>query len=583
MNFDSILQIIQRIEVQIAFAVLIVFVILFLVIKRINIHQLKQKMQAIEKRYNNVKSIPLPFKLNKAVALARVNPEILANVNDFKNSFEDIQENFKSITHVLAETEDAIVIGKAKHAKLNLIDLAQMLNQIEKQVDQLNSKLDSILEEENQQRGQITELKEIFRHTKADLVARSVQLAHSYPTLETRLNDIEKAFTSFEEWMYASEFAKAKEKMEEIQINLDELRNWLEVLPDLITLANGIIPKQMDEIADYTKRLMGQQVYTKHLEVEKNLELISETTQQDRISLSRCLVKEVEEHLRENQKRLSQLLTSLQKEELAHDECAKTLEQVGSGINEIRELHHNLTEHLKKDAGRFGWEDLTELLNDKAKALKLLETNHKQYLKVVEDNSLPSTTLLMNLKESMQLIHNTRNDLNHSSERLSSARNDEERAKKQLLKLHLIMNEIQVKIRKFRLPVISETYEGDLRKSYQYVNSIAKLLDEPTIDIQLLNATVNDAIDHIYKLYNNVNNLVGTVEMIENTIVYGNKYRSLDSDLDTQLTRAELLYRNGDYTQGIKVAIAAIEAVQPKHFEGLIQENAKSAHESYLF
>lgn len=578
MNFDSILQIIQRIEVQIAFAVLIVFVILFLVIKRINIHQLKQKMQAIEKRYNNVKSIPLPFKLNKAVALARVNPEILANVNDFKNSFEDIQENFKSITHVLAETEDAIVIGKAKHAKLNLIDLAQMLNQIEKQVDQLNSKLDSILEEENQQRGQITELKEIFRHTKADLVARSVQLAHSYPTLETRLNDIEKAFTSFEEWMYASEFAKAKEKMEEIQINLDELRNWLEVLPDLITLANGIIPKQMDEIADYTKRLMGQQVYTKHLEVEKNLELISETTQQDRISLSRCLVKEVEEHLRENQKRLSQLLTSLQKEELAHDECAKTLEQVGSGINEIRELHHNLTEHLKKDAGRFGWEDLTELLNDKAKALKLLETNHKQYLKVVEDNSLPSTTLLMNLKESMQLIHNTRNDLNHSSERLSSARNDEERAKKQLLKLHLIMNEIQVKIRKFRLPVISETYEGDLRKSYQYVNSIAKLLDEPTIDIQLLNATVNDAIDHIYKLYNNVNNLVGTVEMIENAIVYGNKYRSLDSDLDTQLTRAELLYRNGDYTQGIKVAIAAIEAVQPKYFEGLIKENAKSAH-----
>jgi septation ring formation regulator len=75
-----------------------------------------------------------------------------------------------------------------------------------------------------------------------------------------------------------------------------------------------------------------------------------------------------------------------------------------------------------------------------------------------------------------------------------------------------------------------------------------------------------------------VNNLVGTVEMIENAIVYGNKYRSLDPELDTQLTRAELLYRNGDYTQGIKVAIAAIEAVQPKHFEGLIKENAKSAN-----
>jgi septation ring formation regulator len=578
MNFDIILQYLQLFEVQIALAVLIVFVILILVVKRFNLHQLRQKMQAIEKRYNNVKSIPLPFKLNKAVALARVNTEILTNVNDFKNSFEDIQENFKAIVTILAETEDALVIGKTKHAKVNLLDLAQMLNQIEKQVDQLNSKLDSILEEENQQRGQITELKEIFRHTKADLTARSVQLAHSLTTLETRLNDIEKAFTSFEEWMYASEFAKAKDKMEEIQTNLTELKMWLDVLPDLITLANGIIPKQIEEIAEYTKRLNNNQVYTRHIEVEKNLELISETTQQDRISLSRCLVVEVEEHLRENQKRLSQVLSSLQKEELAHEECGKTLEQVGSSINEIRELHTNLTEHLKKDAGRFGWEDLTELLSEKSKALKQLETNYKQYVKVAEENSLPASTLLMNLKESVQLIHNTRNDLNHASDRLSSARNDEERAKKQLLKLHLIMNEIQVKIRKFRLPVISETYEGDLRKSYQYVNSIAKLLDESTIDIQLLNATVNDAIDHIYKLYNNVNNLVGTVEMIENAIVYGNKYRSLDPELDTQLTRAELLYRNGDYTQGIKVAIAAIEAVQPKHFEGLIKENAKSAN-----
>jgi len=578
MNFDIILQYLQRIEVQIALAVLIVFVIAFLVVKRFNLHQLKQKMQAIEKRYNNVKSIPLPFKLNKAVALARVNPEILANVNDFKNSFEDIQENFKSIVNVLAETEDALVVGKSKHAKLNLQDLAQMLNQIEKQVDQLNSKLDSILEEENQQRGQITELKEIFRHTKADLTARSVQVAHSLPTLEQRMNDIEKSFTSFEEWMYASEFAKAKEKMEEIQTNLTETKVWLDVLPELISLANGIIPKQIEEIAEYTKRLNSRQVYTKHIEVEKNLELISETTGQDRISLSRCLVKEVEEHLRENQKRLSQVLTSLQKEEAAHDELAKTLDSVGININEIRELHSNLVEHLKKDAGRFGWEDLTELLSDKAKSLKQLEINYKQHVKMSEDNSLPASTLMMNLKESIQLIHNTKNDLNHAAERLSAARNDEERAKKQLLKLHLIMNEIQVKIRKFRLPVISETYEGDLRKSYQYVNSIAKLLDESTIDIQLLNATVNDAIDHIYKLYNNVNNLVGTVEMIENAIVYGNKYRSLDSELDTQLTRAELLYRNGDYTQGIKVAIAAIEAVQPKHFEGLIKENAKSAH-----
>ena len=578
MNFEMILNLFKRLEVQIALVVLIVLFLVILIIKRMNLHQLKQKMQAVEKRYNNVKSVPLPFKLNKAVALARVNPEILENVNDFKNNFEEIQENFKSIVHVLAETEDVLVIGKSKHAKLNLQDLNQMLNQIEKQVDQLNSRLDSILEEENQQRGQITELKEMFRQAKTDLTARSVQLSPSLPALESRLGEIEKAFTSFEEWMYASEFGKAKEKMEEIQINLDELRHWIDELPELIGLANGVIPKQIDEIAELTKRLNAKQVYTRHLEVENNLALIQETTQQDQISLSRCQVTAVQEHLRENQKRLAQLLTSLQKEETAKEDVSKHIELLGSGLTEIKNMHGQLTEHLKKDAGRFGWENLNDLLIEKQKSIGLLEASLLQSTKVVEENSMPSSSLMLKLKESLQDVHNVKNDLSHAFDRLSSARNDEDRAKKQLLKLHLIMNEIQVKIRKFKLPVISETYEGDLRKSYQYVNSIAKLLEESPLDIQLLNATVNDAIDHIYKLYNNVNNLVGTVEMIENTIVYGNKYRSQDAELDTQLTRAELLFRNGDYTQAIKVAIAAVEAVQPKHFEGLIKENAKSAY-----
>lgn len=578
MNFEIILNLFKRLEVQIALVVLIVLFLVILIIKRMNLHQLKQKMQAVEKRYNNVKSVPLPFKLNKAVALARVNPEILEHVNDFKNNFEEIQENFKSIVHVLAETEDVLVIGKSKHAKLNIQDLNQMLNQIEKQVEQLNSRLDSILEEENQQRGQITELKEMFRQAKTDLTARSVQLSPSLPALELRLSEIEKAFTSFEEWMYASEFGKAKEKMEEIQVNLEELRHWIDELPELIGLANGVIPKQIDEIADLAKRLNVKQVYTRHLEVENNLALIQETTQQDQISLSRCQIKAVQEHLRENQKRLAQLLGSLQKEELAKEDVNKHIDFLSAGLLEIKNMHAQLTEHLKKDAGRFGWENLNDLLNEKQKSIALLETALAQSLKAVDENSMPASNLMLKLKESLQDVNNAKNDLSHAFERLSSARNDEDRAKKQLLKLHLIMNEIQVKIRKFKLPVISETYEGDLRKSYQYVNSIAKLLEESPLDIQLLNATVNDAIDHIYKLYNNVNNLVGTVEMIENTIVYGNKYRSQDAELDTQLTRAELLFRNGDYTQAIKVAIAAVEAVQPKHFEGLIKENAKSAH-----
>jgi septation ring formation regulator len=109
------------------------------------------------------------------------------------------------------------------------------------------------------------------------------------------------------------------------------------------------------------------------------------------------------------------------------------------------------------------------------------------------------------------------------------------------------------------------------------INTIDKLLDEIPLNIAMLNSTVDETIDVVYRLYNNVNNLVGTVEMIENTIVFANKYRAYSPEMDAQLTRAELLFRNGDYTQAIKVALSAAEKIQPINYDELIKENSKSA------
>ncbi len=576
MNTEQLIQLLSQIEVQLGLAGFIVLLMVLLSFKHLRLSSLKRRMHGLEQKYIAIKSVPLPFKLNKAVALTRVNQLTLASVNDFKDRFDDIQENFKSIVHVLAETEDALVIGRPKIAKQNLNDLNLMLTQIEKQVQTLNEDLDGILEEENQQRTQITELKQQLRKCKADIQARSIQLAHNRAQLDVMLVDLEKLFTSFEEWMYASEFGKAKEVMVEIEVNIIRIKDCIELLPDLNALALGIIPKQIEEISELHKRLTTENIYTKHLDVLKNLELVSETTQQAVIDLSRCVLTDVHEHLHENQHRLQQLLAQLQKEEKSHLDISDSLKQLDEQYFALKSLHQELRDHHHKDAGRFGWEELNKLLDEKQTSLKQLDNSTKKLTKVYLDRSMPASTILMNIRETQQLLLNTKNDLKHATERLSSARSDEDRAKKQLLKLHLIMNEIQVKIRKYRLPVISTTYEGDLRKSYQYISSIKKLLKEDNIDIQLLNATVNDAIDFIYKLYNNVNNLVGTVEMIENTIVYGNKYRAFMPELDAELTRAELLFRNGDYTQAIKIAIAAVESIQPNNFEGLIKENSRS-------
>ena len=88
---------------------------------------------------------------------------------------------------------------------------------------------------------------------------------------------------------------------------------------------------------------------------------------------------------------------------------------------------------------------------------------------------------------------------------------------------------------------------------------------------------MNESIDFIYKLYNNINNIVGMVDMIESGIVFANKYRSSMEFMDSELTRSELSFRNGEYTQALSTVLGAIEKLHPHSFEQLVKDNAKSA------
>ncbi len=578
MDMQKILDFLARKEVLYTIAGLYIFAMALLVARRIHKVNLKRRLKEFEIKYNNARSIPLPFKLNKAVALARVNSNVAEIVEEAKSSFEKIQIELKKIAGLLAETEDEILAGKLKSAKLNISDLDTMIDSTAGLVSVLEKKLDDVLEEETQQRSHVTDLKDTFRTLKGTYSDKSAQLTLCIEALDQRMSEIEKGFSMFEEWMYASEFGKAKEKMEEISIQLKETESLVQRLPELIMLAKGVIPKQMDEIAQLYSQLKQKGVFLQHLEIPKNLELVSETLKEDITNLRRCIIDQVETHLADNKKRLEQLGAQLDREDRAHDELFDAIRNSVRNVKECNELYQNLNLTFKKVQVRFGWEDLKDVLKVSEGKLVAIEENVQRLRKLGEEHAIPPSTLLISVKETLQDINNLGSELQNAMNRVNGARSDEERANKQLLKLHIIMNEIQVKIRKHRLPSISDAYEEDMTKSYQFVHSIEKLLDENPLNINLLNATVTDAIDTIYKLYNNVNNIVGTVEMVENAIVFGNKYRTAYPEIDDQLTRSELMFHNGDYTEAIKVAIGAIEKVHPISYEKLIKENSKSAN-----
>ena len=185
--------------------------------------------------------------------------------------------------------------------------------------------------------------------------------------------------------------------------------------------------------------------------------------------------------------------------------------------------------------------------------------------------------MLVSLKELRDEIGSIETSLQNMKQKIEIASGDEDRAKKQVVKLQIIMNQIRVKIRRYKLPNISAQYESDMTKADGYIDTLAREMKQIPLNIQVVNTTLQEALDFIYRLYNDVNNVVGTVVMVENTIVFGNRYRSTYADIDSELTRAELAFRNGEYTQALTMAIATIEKIHPGNYENMIRENAKGA------
>ncbi|MBR0229799.1 MAG: hypothetical protein IJL94_00240 [Erysipelotrichaceae bacterium] len=189
----------------------------------------------------------------------------------------------------------------------------------------------------------------------------------------------------------------------------------------------------------------------------------------------------------------------------------------------------------------------------------------------LQENNTPASVALRNLTQMNTEITVCLNNINKMSETVRNASYDEQSAREQLTKLSIVLSDVKSKIRNSRLPSISEQYESDLVKAEDYMTKLEALLKENPINVSLVNSLKSSSVDLVYQLYESVNRIIGTAMTAEKVIVIGNMYRSSYPEIDSELTRAELAYRNGEYTQALTIAFNSIRKVHPETVDNLIE------------
>ena len=66
--------------------------------------------------------------------------------------------------------------------------------------------------------------------------------------------------------------------------------------------------------------------------------------------------------------------------------------------------------------------------------------------------------------------------------------------------------------------------------------------------------------------------MVKTARLAEMAIVYGNRYRVGEKNIDEGLKMAERLFYKGDYKKALEISIDNIEEVEPGIYNRLLEE-----------
>lgn len=557
----------MMIYIAIAFLVL---VLVLLISKSLKRRKAERRLNDLEIEMNEIRNNTLSFKYNKAAAFAKSNSDILEKVRNLKPKYESCMQSIQSCEDYFTEADEKVDRRKYKKAANAMDELDQILGDTKEKIRIITQALDLILVREKEVREESNAVKERFGNLKTVYQDNRTSFYDASLYFDALLLEIENDFSNFEEWMFASEFDKAKEELDKISSKIEKTSSRIASYPGMYEKAKIVLPRALSEVKDHVKQLKEDNVDIDYVNFDGQLE----TAETELNGIVDLLNNGNGDDANARLNNIGDIILNVQddlvKEKQAYDEIHGNLsanlgliDTVEEDLREIESLYTNI-----KD--RFGLEDWSQrfaLIDQEIINLKEKRDIIQEGLENVET---PNSELIHDYRILAERVDDCSKQVKSMKQLLVGASSDESRAKKQLVKLQLILNEVRLNAATKSLPSVSTQFDEDIVEGQRLIARVKNILDHSPLDIQTLNADLQTTIDFVYKLYNNSNNLMGIAVMVENAIVFGNRFRSSYPEMDTELTKAELCFQNGEYTKALKIAIQAIENMHPGIYEKLV-------------
>lgn len=507
----------------------------------INNAKLEKKYKSWESRYNKIEKTDIP----------RLTDELL----EAEGMVQD--RKFKEAGYVLAKCELDIYVVKTD---------AQMLLEEVKELTQ----------SEERNRNAVTKLKTLYREVVVKYNNNKKDYAGMEEKIDLQFENINKLLSAFEIVMEKSDFDEVGKIVHALDDTIKNIKIVIDETPTVILLGKMVIPKKIQDIKTLSARMKKDGYNIDYMSVDHNIE---ETEKKINDIFDRLKVLNLEDSIFDLKTILDYfegIYTDIEKEKQCKKEYEEYMVSLSNKLTRISKVIRNIYDEVNELKETYALTE-EELMNlDKiSREVTIVKNNFK----TINDRTLTRTLPYSRLSKDSQLISvkisKLANELEGIVKSLGSLKEDETRAREQLIEIRDILNNSKDKMKNYKLPVVPKEYFVELSEAKEGLSLISQELERKPIVISELNTRVDTGRDLVLKLYNLSNELIKTARLAEGAIVYGNRYRSTNKEIDEGLTKAEKEFFKGEYRTSLETALNVLNIVEPG-----IHKKLLSAYES---
>ena len=550
----------------------IVVIVLVFMNKRFK-NTLTKEINNLERDKNLIISSSILSELNKVEALVN-NQELKKKYKGWQKRFENIRdEEIPKLTDEIIELQNDFNEKDYDKLKKGLIEAEININYLKTKADFLLDEIREITLSEEKNRETIIKLKADYRDIRNLYQSKIEDYAIIKNPIELQFENIDKLFASFEEAMEKNEYLEVGRIVKAIDDIIGNLKIVIKETKIIVNIGNVLIPKRIEDINNIYHKMKLEGYNLDYLNIEYNIEEVNKKIQD---IFSRLNVLNVVDSVFELKTMLDyfdSLYNDFDKEKLTRTLYEEYKRSILIKVSKLEKINNEL--YRKIDDIKYSYDLKDDEVSVIAEIKNEFSNIRASYDHVVEMER-SKTLAYSRLAKEMELLNNKlskeEDKLNNALRTLGSLKEDELRARDELDQIKEILLQAKEKVRSYKLPVVPKNYYVELSEATLAINEMVKELDKRPISIKTLNLRVDTARDLVLKVYNTINETIKTAKMAEMAIVYGNRYRVMNRDVDLGISKAESAFYKGNFKNSLENAITAINIIEPGIYERLLEE-----------